>query len=276
MPIMVSKRRRMCQRDRCSGAADHALKFHLRPEACDESASSNTAHIEIVLDDWLDQERSINHQDVELEAVLNLPGRHPGREELRAEAISHIAQRHGVVEFERQRLVVSQSCRELGVVAIDVWRTPVERKRCVQTLCSFRVDAPERLARLPVQEIVAGHGRRIRRGREISRIVGSSERVEAGISLPGLEVVEGSHRRCCLAWGEANLRNYDRMSMELRDKACWVARERRRIAGHYHRFQKKRLHWYDANLCRWSREWIKGLERRRQIAQRIVHWLVDE
>jgi len=91
----------MCQHDGCSVASDHTLKLYLRPEACDESASSNTAHIEIVLDDWLDQERSVNHQDVELEAVLSLPGRHAGREELRAEGISHIAQRHGVVESER-------------------------------------------------------------------------------------------------------------------------------------------------------------------------------
>jgi hypothetical protein len=77
------------------------VKTHLRPEACDESASSNTAYIEIVLYDWLDQERSINHQDVELEAVFSLPGRHAGRDELRAEGISHIAQRDGVVGSER-------------------------------------------------------------------------------------------------------------------------------------------------------------------------------
>ena len=68
----------MCQHDGCSGASDHALKLHLRPEARDESAPSNTAHIEKVLDDWLDQERSINHLDVELDALLSLPGRPAG------------------------------------------------------------------------------------------------------------------------------------------------------------------------------------------------------
>src|SRR6516164_1249124 len=66
------------------------------------------------------------------------------------------------------------------------------------------------------------------------------------------------------------------MSMELRDEASCVVRERRRIAGHYYRFQKKRLHWCDANLCRWSRERIEGLESRKQIAQCITHRLEDE
>src|SRR6516165_7979911 len=64
--------------------------------------------------------------------------------------------------------------------------------------------------------------------------------------------------------------------MKLRDEAGWVVREGHRIAGHYHRFQKKRLHRYDANLSRWSRERIERLASCKQIAQCIAHRLEDE
>jgi hypothetical protein len=72
-----------------------SLKHYLRPEPGNESAPSNPAHISIVLNHRLDQEGSIKHQNVELNAVLGLPGRHAGGEELRAKTVSHIAQRHG-------------------------------------------------------------------------------------------------------------------------------------------------------------------------------------
>src|SRR5713226_3038451 len=75
-----------------------SLKHYLRPEPGNESAPSNPAHISIVLNHRLDQEGSIKHQNVELNAVLGLPGRHAGGEELRAKTVSHIAQRHGVVK----------------------------------------------------------------------------------------------------------------------------------------------------------------------------------
>src|ERR1700736_6748326 len=89
-------------------------------------------------------------QYVELDAVLGLPHRHTGEEELRAKNVSHIAQRHRVVKAQRQRLVEAQPRRELRVVAVDIRRTPVERKWCVQTSCFFGINAPESLARLPV------------------------------------------------------------------------------------------------------------------------------
>src|SRR5262245_15670816 len=127
-----------------------SLKVDLRPESADESAPSNPAHIGIVLNHWLNQQGSRKHQDVQLNAVLGLPGRHAGGEELRAKTVSHIAQRQGVVKAQRQRLVEAQPRRELRVVAVDIRRTPVERKRCVQTSCFFGVDAPESLARLPI------------------------------------------------------------------------------------------------------------------------------
>src|SRR6516164_11299779 len=130
--------------------ASPSLEVDLRPKSGNESAPSNPAHIGIVLNHWLNQQRSRKHQDVQLNAVLGLPGRHAGGEELRAKNVSHIAQRQGVVKSQRQRLVKAQPRRELRVVAIDIRRTPVERKCCVQTSCFFGVDAPESLARLPI------------------------------------------------------------------------------------------------------------------------------
>src|SRR5262249_1371022 len=127
-----------------------SLEIDLRPESADESAPSNPAHIGIVLNHWLNQQRSRKHQDVQLNAVLGLPGRHAGGEALRAKDVSHIAQQKGVEKAQGQRLVEGQPRRELRVVAVDIRRTPVERKCYVQTSCFFGIDAPQSLARLPV------------------------------------------------------------------------------------------------------------------------------
>jgi hypothetical protein len=52
--------------------AIRSLKHYLRPEPGNESAPSNPTHISIVLNHRLDQEGSIKHQNVELNAVLGL------------------------------------------------------------------------------------------------------------------------------------------------------------------------------------------------------------
>src|SRR5258707_15711399 len=82
-------------------AARFRLKGYLYSEPNNESISANSAHIGVVLEHRLDRERPIAQQDVELKAVLGLPGSHAGREEVCAQAVSHIAQRHGVVKTQR-------------------------------------------------------------------------------------------------------------------------------------------------------------------------------
>jgi Malic enzyme, NAD binding domain len=89
--------------DDCAGSPRFSLQLQLRPESSNKSAPSNSAHIGIVLNHRLDQEGSRKHQYVELDAVLGLPRRHTGEEELRAKNVSHIAQRHRVVKAQRQR-----------------------------------------------------------------------------------------------------------------------------------------------------------------------------
>src|SRR5882757_3843585 len=236
---------------------------------------SNAAHIGVVLYDRLDQERSVIQQYIQLDAVLGLPGNHAGSEEVGAQTVSHIAQRYGVVKTQRQRLVEAQSRRELHEVAVDIRRTPVDRKHRIQAPCFFRVSAPECLARLPIQEIVARHGCWAQGRREVSGIIGHSELIEAGISFPALDVVNGA--RCCVPTrGEPNLRNKDWIPAERRNQAGWVARKRRRIASHHHRSQIEMVDRYDTNFRGRGRERIGGLECRTQIAQRIAHWPVDE
>src|SRR6267143_287927 len=78
---------------------------------------------------------------------------------------------------------------EQSVVAVDIRRTPVVRKRRVQTPCFFRVYPPESLARHPIQEVVARPRCRTCQRRELSGIIGGSELIEAGICFSGLEVV---------------------------------------------------------------------------------------
>src|ERR1700681_2266004 len=114
---------------------------------------------------------------------------------LRAQTVSHVTQRHRVVNVQRKRLVEAQARREQPVVAVDTRRTPVVCKRCVQALRRFWVDAPKRLARHPVQEVVSYTRYRARRCREFSRIVGGTELIEARVSLSALDVVKGSHGR---------------------------------------------------------------------------------
>ena len=57
-------------------------------------------------------------QSIELGAVLRLPGRRAGWKELRAQAASYVAQGHGVVNVNRQRLVESHCRGERRVVAM--------------------------------------------------------------------------------------------------------------------------------------------------------------
>jgi hypothetical protein len=125
------------------------LKIYLNSKPANESISSNPAHIGIVLKHRLEHEWSVAQQYVEFDAVLGLPGSHAGREEVWAQTVSHIAQRHGVVKTQRQRLVEAQPRRELHEVAIYIRRTPVERKRRIQAPCYFRVNAPESLLAFP-------------------------------------------------------------------------------------------------------------------------------
>jgi hypothetical protein len=63
--------------------------------------------------------------------VLGLPRSHAGKEEIGAQAVSHITQRHAVVKTQRQRLVEAQPRRELQEVAVDIRRTSVDRKHGV-------------------------------------------------------------------------------------------------------------------------------------------------
>jgi hypothetical protein len=125
------------------------------------------------------------------------------------------------------------------------------------------------------REIVARHGCWAQGRREVSGIVGRAELIEAGISFPARDVVNGAG--CCVPTrGEPNLRNNHGIATERRNQAGWIARKRRRIASHHHRFQIDIVDRYDPNFRGRRREWIGGLEGRRQIAQRIAHWPVDE
>src|SRR5258708_18356355 len=77
------------------------LKIYLRSKPGNDSTPSNAAHIGIILNNRLDQERSVIQQYVQLDAVLSLPGNHARWEEIGTQAVSHIAQRYGVVKAQR-------------------------------------------------------------------------------------------------------------------------------------------------------------------------------
>src|SRR5271156_6313337 len=137
--------------------------------------------------------------------------------------------------MQGQRLVETQPRRQQRVVAVDVWRTPVVRKRPIQSLGFFRVDPPEGLARHPVQEVIPLLRFRTRRRREFSWIVGSAELIKARISRAALNIVKGSHRRSVPTRSESNLRNTQGDSVELWNQAGWILRKRRADGGHHHR-----------------------------------------
>ncbi len=69
------------------------LKIYLRSKPGNDSMPSNAAHIGIILDNRLDQERSVIQQYVQLDAMLGLPGNHARWEEIGTQTVSHIAQR---------------------------------------------------------------------------------------------------------------------------------------------------------------------------------------
>src|SRR6266481_5587646 len=114
---------------------------------------------------------AISMRTLNSEAVLGIPGSHTVRPEVRAKMVSYVAQRHRVVNWERQGFIETQPGREQSVVSVEVRRAPVVGKRSVQALCPVRVNPPEGLARHPVQEEVPGLAFPCRR-REFSRIVG--------------------------------------------------------------------------------------------------------
>src|SRR5271154_6124176 len=200
-----------------------SLEIDLSSESEDDRALRASSHVFVVLDDRLQEEHWQKiQQSVEINSLLGLPRSHAGRKKLWAQTVAHIAQRHGVVNVQGKRLVEAQSRGQQGVVAIDVWRTPVVRKSAIQTLSAFSVHPPKSLARHPIQEVISRSWCRTCRRRELSGIVGGAELIEARISLAALDVVKGPHGRCLIAWSESNFRNAHRNSVELRNQPRWV------------------------------------------------------
>src|SRR6266403_1980161 len=182
------------------------LELHLCSKSEDNGAIPASAHVGVILDHRLQKEHLCNvQQSVELNALLGLERRQSRREEVRTQDVSYIAQRHGVVNVQRQRLVEAQSRREQRVVAVDIRRTPVVGKCRVQTLCPFRIHAPEGLACNPIQEVVARPWFRACRRCELCGIVGGAELIEARIPFSGFDAVKGPDKRRLLAWSKPNL-----------------------------------------------------------------------
>src|SRR5258708_13974300 len=83
-----------------------SLELHLCSESEDNSASGASAHVGVILDHRLQKEHRRNvQQTVELNALLGLERRPSGTREVRTQPVYHIAQRHGVVNVQMQRLV---------------------------------------------------------------------------------------------------------------------------------------------------------------------------
>src|SRR5271154_4015050 len=157
-----------------------SLELDLSSESEDDRALRASSHVFVVLDDRLQEEHWQNiQQSVELNSLLGLPRSHAGRKKLWAQTVSHIAQRHGVVNVQGKRLVEAQSRGQQGVVAIDARGTPVICKSSIQPFAAVRVHSPKCLARHPIQEVISGPRRRARRRRELSRIVRGAELIEA-------------------------------------------------------------------------------------------------
>jgi hypothetical protein len=191
-----------------SDSFPRSLELDFRPESENDCVVRASAHICKVLNEWLQKEhRQRVQESVELQAVLGLEPRRARRVELLAQAVVHVADGHGVVKFQRQRLIEAQSGGEHGVVAVGVCRTPVVRERAIQTFSVFRIETPESLARHPVQEVIPLLRFRARRRRELSGIVVSAELIEAGVSFSALDIVKGPHGRRFLPRSESNLGN---------------------------------------------------------------------
>src|SRR6266849_11143321 len=85
------------------------LELHLCSESENYGGLRSSSHLRVVLNDRLKKEhRQGVQQRVEFNAVLRLPGRCARRKKLLAEAVLHVAERHGVVKAKRQRLVETQ------------------------------------------------------------------------------------------------------------------------------------------------------------------------
>src|SRR4029077_15005908 len=165
---------------------------------------------------------------------------------------------------KRQGFIETQAGREQTVVSIEVRRAPIVSESSVQALCPVRVNTPESLARHPVQEIIPRLS--FPRGRaEIAGIVRCAELIKPGVSFPGFNIIESSHRRRFFARSESDLRDNYCSSMKLRNQAGWVMRERVAVLGDDHRFHIEVLEGDSADFRRRRRGRIKRLEVRKQI-----------
>src|SRR5215471_11733041 len=136
----------------CSAAS---LKLHLASKSENYRALRSSADIRVILNDRLQEEHRRRVQKrVEFDAILRLERRHAGLNELLAQLVAHIPERHGVVKADRKRLVKAQPGSEDPVVAVHVRRAPIVGNGCVQSSGPFRVYTPNRLARHPVQQVV--------------------------------------------------------------------------------------------------------------------------
>ena len=85
------------------------LKLHLCSESEDDCTPRAASHVLVILDHRLEKEHRQNvKQRVELNGLLGLKRRHAGLKKLRAQIVSYIAERHGVVKVRRQPLVEAQ------------------------------------------------------------------------------------------------------------------------------------------------------------------------
>src|SRR5207253_9829375 len=163
---------------------------------------------------------------------------------------------------KRQRFIETQAGREQTVVSIDVGRAPVVSERSVQALCGVRVNTPESLAGHAVQEIIPRLS--FSRSRpKVPGIVGGAELIKPGVSFPGFNIVESSHRRRFFAWSESNLRNNYCSSMKLWNQASWIMRERVAVLGDDHRFDIEVLEGDNADFRSRRRGRIKRFEVRK-------------
>src|SRR5215813_13851005 len=102
-----------------------------------------SADIRVVLNDGLEQKHWQRIQKrIEFDGALGLEWWRARGHELLAEMILHIAERHGVVNGKRQRLVKADPRGKDGIVAIDVARTPIVGENAVEAFGAFGIDAP--------------------------------------------------------------------------------------------------------------------------------------
>src|SRR5215469_15469099 len=133
------------------------LEFNLCSESKNDGMARSSAHVCVVLNDGLQKEHwQWIQKRVEFNAVLRLPSWFTLRHELLTQAILYVTKGHCVMNPHWERLVEPQPCGKHRIVAVDVRRAPVKRNGPVQSPCSTRIQAPERLVRHPVQKVVAG------------------------------------------------------------------------------------------------------------------------